>query len=205
MSGAEVKKRQVPKVNMSTTNDYNDPPTNQSKAKARTVTWQEISEWQLDNKYILSDYRPEKADYLDIFTSLTFLHNETCNVYTHLVGALLLPLVATVFLRYLGKPQFLNVSSMDYSMFGIYFWCAEICLVLSMLYHLMQPHSHHVEQFWHGMDLLGIVIVTVGTFSSGIYHVFFCEASLQKLHWAIVSFSGRPSPLPAAGSNPMIR
>lgn len=56
----------------------------------RTVTWQKISNWQFDNKYILSGYRPEKADYLEIFTSLTFLHNETCNVYTHLVEALLL-------------------------------------------------------------------------------------------------------------------
>lgn len=185
MSGAKLKKRQVSKVNMSTTNDT----TNQSKAKARTVTPQEASEWQLDNKYILSGYRPEKADYLEIFTSLTFLHNETCNVYTHLVGALLLPPLASAFLRYLAEPQFLDVSSVDYAMFGIHFLCAEICLALSALYHLMQPHSHHVEQFWHGMDLLGIVIVTVGTFSSGIYYVFFCEASLQKLHWAVVSLS----------------
>ena len=170
---------------MSNTNDS----TTLSKAKARTVPWQEISEWQLDNKYILRGYRPEKADYLEIFTSLTFLHNETCNVYTHLVGALLLPLVATAFLRYLAEPQFLSVSSMDYAMFPIYFGCAEICLVLSALYHLMLSHSHHVELFWHGMDLLGIVIVTVGTFFSGIYYVFFCEPRMQKLHWAIVSLS----------------
>ena len=191
MSGAKPKKRRVPKVNLSTTNDH----THQSKAKARTVTWQEISAWQLDNKYILSGYRPEKADCLEIFTSLTFLHNETCNVYTHRVGALLLPFVATAFLRCLAEPQFLNVSSMGYAMFGIYFWCAEMCLVLSTLYHLMLPHSRHVEQFWHGMDLLGIVLVTVGTFSSGIYYVFSCEASLQNLHWAIVSLSKRLPPL----------
>ncbi|KAI0203571.1 hemolysin-III protein [Astrocystis sublimbata] len=185
MTRAELKQRQVPKANMSTTNNTNRP-----RAKARTVTWQQISEWQFDNKYILSGYRPEKPDYLEILKSLTFLHNETCNVYTHLIGALILPLVAGSFLRYLGEPQFLNVSSMDYTMFGTYFWCAEICLVLSALYHLMQPHSHDVEQFWHGMDLLGIVIVTVGTFSSGIYYVFFCEAILQKLHWAIILTTG---------------
>lgn len=178
-------------------------------SKTRTVTLQEIAEWQFDNKYILRGYRPEKADYLEVFTSLTFLHNETCNVYTHLVGALLLPLIAPVFLRLLTDPRFLNVSSMDYAMFNVYFWCAEICLVLSALYHLLQPHSHRVEMFWHGMDLLGIVIVTIGTFSSGIYYVFFCEASLQKLHWTIVSFSERLSPptptlLAANQTNPMI-
>jgi adiponectin receptor len=181
---------------MNTTNN----PTNQSKTKARTVTWQEISGWQFDNKYILSGYRPAKADYLEIFTSLTFLHNESCNVYTHLIGALLLPLITTTFQRYLAEPQFRNVSFMDYAMFGIYFWCAEVCLILSALYHLMQPHSRQVEQFWHGMDLLGIVIVTVGTFSSGIYYVFFCEASLQKMHWSIVSLSRWLLPLTLSSS-----
>ncbi|KAK3373930.1 hemolysin-III protein [Lasiosphaeria ovina] len=187
MSGAGLKKRQVPKVATSSTTNGAKPP---SMAGARTVTRQEVSEWQLDSEYILRGYRPEKADYLELFASLTFLHNETCNVYTHLVGAVLLPLVATVFLRYLGGPQFLKVSSADYAMFGIYFWCAEICLLFSALYHLLQPHSYRAEQIWHAMDLLGIVVVTVGTFASGIYYVFFCEVSLQKLHWAIILTTG---------------
>ncbi|PNP46597.1 hypothetical protein THARTR1_10714 [Trichoderma harzianum] len=172
---------------MSTTNN----PADQSKVKKpRTVSWQEVAEWQFDNKYILRGYRPENGDYLEVLASLTFLHNETCNVYTHLIGALILPILAPVVLRLLAQPQFLNVSSMDYAAFGVYFWCAEICLVLSALYHLIQPHSHRVDLFWHGMDLLGIVIVTVGTFSSGIFYVFFCEADLQKLHWGIILSTG---------------
>ncbi|KAK8012086.1 cytochrome P450 [Apiospora arundinis] len=97
---------------MSSTNG----PANRSKAKVRTVMWQEVPEWYVDNHYILSGYRLAKADYLEIFTSLTFLHNETCNVYTHLVGALLLPLIATIFLQHLGEPRFLNVPSIDYAM-----------------------------------------------------------------------------------------
>lgn len=202
MSETQLKKRQVPQVNMSTTNN----PASLPKAKKpRTVSWQEVADWQFDNKYILSGYRPENGDYLEVLASLTFLHNETCNVYTHLIGALLLPFLAPLVLRLLSQPQFLNVLSMDYAAFGVYFWCAEICLVLSSLYHLIQPHSHRVDLFWHGMDLLGIVIVTVGTFSSGIFYVFFCEADLQKLHWGIVSLSERPSPLtlshPVAGLN----
>ena len=196
MSAAELKQRQGPKVHTSATDDPTNMPNTRAKAKARTAMWHEIPEWQFDNQYILRGYRPEKADYLEILSSLTFLHNETCNVYTHLIGAVLLPFVATVFLRFLGEPQFLNVSYMDYRMFGIYFWCAELCLVLSTLYHLMQPHSHKAELFWHGMDLLGIVIVTVATFSSAIYYLFFCESGLQKVHWAIVSLSQRPSRQP---------
>lgn len=105
--------------------------------KARTVTWHKIYEWQFDNKYILSGYRLVKEGYLEIFSSLTFLHNESYNVYTHLVGALLLLLVATASLRYLAEPRFLNVSYMDYTIFRIHFRCTETCLVLSALYYLM--------------------------------------------------------------------
>jgi hypothetical protein len=68
-SGTELKRRRVPEVDMSTTND----PTTPSKAKSRTVMCHEISEWQWDNKYILSGYRPEKADYWEIFVSLIFV------------------------------------------------------------------------------------------------------------------------------------
>ncbi|EED11745.1 adiponectin receptor, putative [Talaromyces stipitatus ATCC 10500] len=169
----------------------------------RTVTGQKIFGWQFDNKYILRGYRPANADYPKIFRSLTFLHNESCNVYTHLIGALLLPLVATTLLRYLAEPKFLNVSTMDYAVFGIYFWCSEVCLILSALYHLMQPHSYQVEQFWHGMDLLGIVFMTVGTLFSGIYYVFFCEASWQQLHWAMVLAMGTVTSILI--SNPLLK
>lgn len=192
MSGSETRQRHVPREVYTSTMDA---PTIRLAAKARTVTWYEVSEWQRDNKYILSGYRPEKADYREILTSLTFLHNETCNVYTHLVGALVLPLIATAFMRVLSEPRFLNVSGTDYVLFGIFFCCAECCLIFSAAYHLFGPHSHEVEQFWHRLDLLGIVIVTVGTFIPGIYYIFACESGLQKLHWAIVSFP-RPDPGP---------
>lgn len=196
MSGPEIKKRQVHGVNTSTMK----PPATRPSAEARTVTWHEIPEWQRDNEYILSGYRPEKADYLEILDSLTFLHNDTCNVYTHMIGALLLPLIAIAFMQVLSKPQLVNVSGADYVMFGIFFWCAECCLVFSAAYHLVGPYSHDVEQFWHRMDLLGIVIVTVGTFVPGIYYIFTCEPGLQKFHWAIVSHSERP--LPPISSRP---
>ncbi|PWI64979.1 hypothetical protein PCL_08338 [Purpureocillium lilacinum] len=186
MPRKKLKNRRVPRVNIGVPSE----PTIHSKPRTRTVTCQEISAWQLDNRYILSGYRPENADYTQIFTSLTFLHNETCNVHTHLIGGLLLPFIAIGFLRHMAGPQFLNVSAMDYAMFGMYFWCAEVCLILSALYHLLQPHSHRVELLWHTMDLLGIVSAAVGTITSGIYYVFPCEANLRKLHWAIAFIAG---------------
>ena len=158
------------------------------------MTWHKISDWQWDNRYIASGYRPEKADYLETLTSLTFLHNESCNVYTHMVGTLLLPLIGTASMRVLSEPQFLGVSRTDYVMFGIFFWCAECCSIIGATYHLVGPRSHDVEHSWHQVDLLGIVIVTVGTFIPDIHYIFTREPGLQRLHWAVASHSQRPLP-----------
>lgn len=147
MYRAGPKKRHAPIVNTSTTSD----PTNPSKSTPRSVSCQRVSKWRLDNEYILTSYREEQATFL---ASLTYVHNETWNVYTHLAGAIsLLLLYATVFLRYLAEPQFLDVLSMDYAMFEIYFGCAEIYLILSTVYHLLSAQSHQAERFWHGIDL----------------------------------------------------
>ncbi|KAL6910519.1 mPR-like GPCR protein [Trichoderma evansii] len=186
MSGSAIKKRHVQGANT----DNMEMPKTRPATKARTVTWHELSEWRRDNKYILSGYRPTTAAYTDILTSLMFLHNETCNVYTHLIGALLLPLIAISVMQMLSEPQFLDVSGTDYVVFGIFFCCAEWNLIFSTIYHPVGSHSHAIEQFWLRMDLLGIVTVTVGTFIPGIYYIFPCEPDLQKLYWAIITASG---------------
>ncbi|PYH42657.1 uncharacterized protein BP01DRAFT_302968, partial [Aspergillus saccharolyticus JOP 1030-1] len=59
---------------------------------------------QFNNKYILGGYQPTKVDYLEIFTSLIFLYNKSCNVYTYLlIRALLLLLVITTFQQELAQ------------------------------------------------------------------------------------------------------
>ncbi|KAJ4161674.1 uncharacterized protein LMH87_007699 [Akanthomyces muscarius] len=161
-----------------------------NRSKSRTLTWDEMPEWRRDNKYILGGYRREKADFLEILAGLTFLHNETCNVYTHLISALLLPLIAVPIMRNISQTQLPTVSGVDYAMFGIFFVGAECCLLFSAAYHLVGPYSHPVEQFWHRMDLLGIVIVTAATFVPGIYYIFFREPAWQKLHCAVVVILG---------------
>ncbi len=195
MSPRGVKKRHARNVDAS---NAAMPPPNRSTTRSRALTWDEMPEWRRDNKYILGGYRREKADYLEILAGLAFLHNETCNVYSHLIGALLLPLIAVSVMRSIWQVQLPTVSGVDYAMFGIFFGGAEWCLLFSAAYHLVGPHSHPVEQFWHRMDLLGIVIVTAATFVPGIYYIFFCEPAWQKLHWAVVSQPRRHLPASAA-------
>ena len=164
--------------------------TGSLKVRARTLTWDEIPDWQRDNRHIITGYRSGRANYLETLTSLTFLHNETCNIYTHLIGALLLLVIATSSMEVLSQAQFSDVQAINHAMFGLYFISAESCLVLSTIYHMVGSHSHDVEQFWLKMDLLGIVAVTVGTFIPSIYYAFKCQPSLQRFHWTLVSHLG---------------
>ncbi|KAJ9413526.1 hemolysin-III related-domain-containing protein [Fusarium oxysporum] len=156
----------------------------------RTVALHDIPQWRQGNKYILAGYRPMKANYPQVIKSLSFLHNETWNVYTHLIGAVLLPPYATAILRTISGPQYIDVTRIDFIMFNIFFCSAESCLSSSAVYHLIGSHSHEAELLWHRRDLIGIVILTVGTFIPGIYYIFYCDPILQKIHWIIVVFCG---------------
>jgi adiponectin receptor len=47
-------------------------------------------------------------------------------------------------------------------------------------------HSIHVSNLWLRLDFVGIIVLTLGDFVSGIYMVFYCEPTLQKIYWTMV-------------------
>lgn len=183
---SDMKKRSMCSDNQ----EVMDAFSNEPEAEPRTVAWDEAPDWQRDNNSILRGYRPGNTSYFKIVDSLKFFHNETCNIYTHLLGAVLLPLVAIRFMQVLSEPRFLTVSGRDYVVLGIFFCSAECCLVFSTAYHFLGCHSYDLEQFWLRMDLLGVVAVTIGTSVTGIYYVFTCDSSLRALHCTLVRHIG---------------
>jgi len=60
-----------------------------TKPHRRLLFFHELEEWRKDNHWILSGYRVSDRSYWTSFDSLFFLHNETGNVYSHLIGGLL--------------------------------------------------------------------------------------------------------------------
>ena len=161
----------------------------------RTMAWEEAEEWQRDNPYIRYGYRPGTASFTGLLKSMTMLHNETFNVYSHFIGALFVPFLAFTYMQLLSDTRIVAATKADYFMFGFFFATAECCLVISTLYHLYMSHSRRGEQFWLRMDLLGIITVTEGTHISGINYIFPCEPRWQKVHWATVGRPGHPSML----------
>src|ERR1700742_3578432 len=63
-------------------------PQPAAAALRRLLHWDELPLWQRDNHHIHTGYRPASNSFAVSFHSLTYVHNETVNIYTHLLPAL---------------------------------------------------------------------------------------------------------------------
>lgn len=162
--------------------------TNSSKPESPTpgkflLRWDELHAWQKDNQYILAHYRPASYSYYVCFQSIFFLHNESVNIHTHLLGALVflfITLIAYAFTVHI-------VSGSDILAFGCFVLGAVFCLSMSATFHAISNHSPLVNRLGNQLDYAGIVALIVGSFVPSIYYGFYCEPVLQRVYWAMAS------------------
>ena len=105
------------------------------------LKYDELPPWQRDNQFILTKYRPESNSYFKCFQSLLYLHNESVNIHSHLLGAFLFfftSISVYAFERYL-------VNTQDIIAFAFFFFGAVICLSVSAGYHMISNHSPEVQ------------------------------------------------------------
>jgi adiponectin receptor len=149
------------------------------------VLWDELPSWQQDNHYILSGYRPQTNSYTGSAKSLGYIHNETVNIYSHLIGAIA-ALVGGLTSFYLLQPRYQTATKEDVLVFGCYFGGAVACLGMSATYHTIQNHSPEVSSFGNKLDYLGIVFLIWGSFIPVLYYGFQAEPQLIRTYWTMV-------------------
>lgn len=153
-----------------------------------TIVWHELEHWQQDNHYIHSGYRPASNSILKSARSLTYVHNETVNIYSHLIGSVTAITGSMVLFRELAA-RYDTASREDLLVFGCFFFGAAVCLSLSAWFHTMSNHSQKVHKFSNKLDYLGIVFLIWGSFIPSIYYGFREHPTLIKRYWITV---GRP-------------
>ncbi|RDW76178.1 hypothetical protein BP5796_06999 [Coleophoma crateriformis] len=52
------------------------------------ISWEDLPDWAKDNEYMHSGFRPISNSYSECFKSLGYLHNETGNIYSHLLATI---------------------------------------------------------------------------------------------------------------------
>ncbi|KAK1245174.1 hypothetical protein MKX08_004803 [Trichoderma sp. CBMAI-0020] len=162
-----------------------------SAGKGRKVllSFDQLPRWHQDNEFILHGYRPISGSARLSFRSWSYIHNESVNIYSHLIPAVVFLLGEWYILQYLTS-RYPNITGVDIFIISFFLLTAVICLGLSTTYHTLMNHSSEVEQFWLRFDLVGIVVLTLGDFISGIYMVFWCEPLERKIYWSMIGVLG---------------
>ena len=147
------------------------------------LKWSELPSWQQDNHYILAHYRPATYSYFLSFQSLFYIHNESVNIHSHLLGACLFFFIS--FTTYIFEVHPITLA--DLCVFGCFFGGAVICLGLSAVYHTISNHSPAVARLGNQLDYIGIVALIAGSFVPSVYYGFYCDPDKQKIYWGMAS------------------
>ena len=149
------------------------------------LQWDQLPYWQRDNQYILSGYRTSSNSFNKSFASLIYLHNETVNIYSHLIPAVILSFFGISLYTALAR-RYASVSTSDTIVFGCFFLGAILCLAISATFHIVQNHSSHIARIANQVDYIGIVLLIVGSFIPSIFYGFYCHPNLQRVYLTMV-------------------
>jgi len=153
------------------------------------VHWNDLPHWQQDNAHIHASYRKASYSYARSFTSILQLHNETINIWSHLVPGLL-SLPAGAFLYSLLQARYDKATSEDLACMACFFVGAAMCLGMSATFHTVSNHSPQVARFWNQLDYAGIACLITGSFIPSVYYGFWCEPVKQRLYWTMICTLG---------------
>jgi adiponectin receptor len=155
-------------------------------APPRLQTFSDLPTWYQDNPYILTHYRPVSYSHTSCLYSWTYLHNESLNIYTHLIPAVL-SLFAQLYTQRLLAHHFPLATLSDRLVFALHILAATTALTLSTTYHTLLNHSVHVSALWLRLDYAGILALILGSFISGIYVGFYEHPHLRTAYWGMIS------------------
>jgi hypothetical protein len=150
--------------------------------------YEELPTWykESENEYIRHGYRPELQSTWACLSSWTYVHNESFNIYSHLIAAISF-LVGLILMDRLIVWRFPAATIVDRAVFAFFVSAGIGAFTLSFLYHTFICHSLRFSNLWLQLDFVGIVTLMLGGFVSGIYVGFYCDPALQKLYWSMVS------------------
>ncbi|KAJ5110238.1 hemolysin-III related protein [Penicillium argentinense] len=140
--------------------------------------------WTDPNPFIWTGYRPESRSWTRCFASWFYSHNETGNIYSHLLPAVFL--AATLLLSVSAGTRF-DTHTLDGSVVGFQLGSALLCLFLSTMYHTLLNHSSSVSRRCLQLDYVGILGLILGNLASGLHFGFYCAPTLRNVYWSMIA------------------
>ncbi len=150
--------------------------------KCNLASWENIPEWQKDNNFIRTGYRVNNS-FSDALWSLFAIHNETINIWTHLLGALLF-----IGLSVYSQAVTLTGSSlMNRILFFAFCGSATMCFFISAMFHTLLSTNKKIVTIMSRLDYTGIIVFIYTTFSTITYYNFHMHPELLRNYMILFS------------------
>ncbi|KAG1473901.1 hypothetical protein G6F56_000677 [Rhizopus delemar] len=140
--------------------------------------------WQ-NNQYILSGYRFLNTA-ADCWYSLFYVHNETGNIWTHLLGFISLLSIGIYELFY--SELMTSIPIRDRIVFVVFFLAACKCLVCSTVWHTLSGINNlKVYKQVACLDYVGISVLICASIMLCEYYGFYCNDSIRNAYMIATS------------------
>lgn len=172
--------------------EFVDPTENIGRpTKFVLSTFEQLPKFLADNEFIRKGYRVHFSFRLCLI-SLFKHHNETLNVWTHLVGTLMFfCLMILTYVKLLPTLAKRAPQSTDYAIFAVFFFGAHAQMFFSTIYHLFSAHSANVAKWLARLDYMGICLMIVGSYYPPLYYLLrACHPDLMRIHLSAISLLG---------------
>jgi len=166
--------------------------TEMENGHLKLIEYKQCPKWLTDNPYIISSYRPPCYSYKACYKSLFYVHNETGNIYTHLIGTVLFTLFYG-FTAFQYIPSFKELDSLEITSIIMSVVGGFICMYFSSHFHLFSSHSLKVNRNWLTCDFIGIVSLIYTTGLPLSYYSFYCLPEFRVKYMAVSAIVGAVS------------
>ncbi|KAJ4286747.1 hypothetical protein N0V90_012999 [Kalmusia sp. IMI 367209] len=165
----------------------NEKDGDEEEAPQRLITYNELPDWyrRESSPFIIGHYRPPSNSYNRCIQSLFRLHNETANIYTHMIPAIALALALPLLQMNISR-IYAHAPWMDRFMLTLTPMAALGTLTLSSTFHTLCNHSPFVSTSCLLLDFTGILTLILASFISGIYVGFYNHPFEQRLYWTMI-------------------
>ena len=131
-------------------------------------------------------YRRATFSYKQSVKSILHIHNETANIWSHLLGSCLFLYMLLQFYISIA-PRYEHASNGDIFALLVFYLAVAVCFLLSTTFHTFSDHSPHMHRFGNELDHLGVVFVIWGSGVPSDYFGFYCSPTIQYLYWTAVT------------------
>ena len=147
--------------------------------------YDELPEWYQDNKHIIRGYRSWNRNYLYYLKSILKCHNETLNIWTHLLGSIIFIFLTIYTFRY-NFNLYSEYLGDTISMF-LFLFSSITCFSLSSLMHCFYPKSNNTCKCLLLGDYYGIIFLMLCSYNVFIYYLFYCDYYIQKYYYIFIN------------------